>query len=236
MSGKWQDWVIDLPLFFAFSASGMVLYYTFFCIGTEICRLKHRPLRSIKDLPEIFYRDLEAQALSSLPLTVLKKEFRREEHLFVLFRVTQVEEFRDVVLQLIGEDSDFEATLGDNAKLDRAFLRASLIHFHFRDCRNPKIRQIGNLIGEMESDKPLMETRLQSKETAGFTTDRTREMLQGRRQPKRSTSNSQSRNAGYTELSLFSSFKRDGTSIENGRQQLVSLASKITLAHQPSEG
>lgn len=233
-AGKWEGWVVDLPLFLVYASVGMILYYTFFCIGIEICRLKHRPLRSIKDLPSTFYKGLESQALNSLPLTVLKKVLKREEHLFVLFRITQVEEFRDVALQLIGEDSEFEATLGDNAKLDRAFLRANLIHFHFKDCPNPTIRKVGVLITETEYDKGGADAVLQNRSSETFTTTRAREFLQ--RRPSHTLSHRHSRKTGYAELSLFSSFGKHGTGLEGGRQQLVSLASKITLSRQQSDG
>lgn len=149
LSAEWERWFIDVPLFFAFWANGIMLYYTFFCIGVEICRVRHRPSRAMADLPPNFFTDLEPKGLKSLPLTVLGKTFSREEHLYILLRVTQMPAFREAALQLIGEDSQFDLSLPDKDKLERGFLRSALLQFHLKECQNPALRRFAGVLGDV---------------------------------------------------------------------------------------
>lgn len=222
---KWEGWLIDIPLYIAYSVNGLILYYTFFCIGTEICRLRHRPLRSIKDLPPHFFLELEPEALGSFPLTVLGKSLSREEHLYILLRITQMAAFREAALQLIGEDSDFEYGLPDKDKLERGFLRSALIQFHLKECPNPTLRQLAGIISETGSEQIPDTSKMKRESSETFTTTRTKEMLQG------GSNMSHHKKAKFVELNLFHSFGMG----EGTRRPLEALASKITISGQPSE-
>lgn len=142
----WGFWAVDIPLYIHFSFIGFLYYYAFFCLGIEICRLRHRPLRSIRDLPLQCFYSFECRALSSLPITVLAKTLSREEHLYILLRITQTTTFREAALQLIGENPEFEASLGDKDKLERAFLRTALVQFHLKECLNRSLKPLATLL------------------------------------------------------------------------------------------
>lgn len=142
----WIFWAVNLPLYVHFSFIGFLYYYVFYCIAVEICRLRHRPLLAIRDLPRDFFLEFEYRALNSLPLSILSKTLSREEHLYILLRITQSSAFRDAALQLIGEDPEFEASLADKDRLERAFLRTALIQFHLKQCPNRALRLLTQLV------------------------------------------------------------------------------------------
>lgn len=151
VSQHWGFWAIDIPLYIHFTVVGLLYYYAFFCIGVEICRLRRRPLRALRDLPLPFFTDLEPRALGVLPDTVATKELSREEHLYILLRVTQAPATRGIALDLIGEDPGSAVSLSRKDRHARRFLRAALLGHYLDQCPNAALKPLVCLVAPASS-------------------------------------------------------------------------------------
>lgn len=151
---QWDIWVVDIPLYFAYCTVGCLLNYMFYCISYEICCLRRKPLRALADLPKQFFDELEPEALKSVPTSVLNKRLRREEHLYILLRITQMEgSVREWAIAFIEEDLEKEKATPYASKLIFRVIRKVLLTSLLEGSKNPTLRDSADMFKE---DLPQM--------------------------------------------------------------------------------